>query len=124
MKSLPAPHFIVALCLAGSLAGCAHVPGGSAQSEFAGKEEAPTSIQEILDTGPVTGGRESSDGLVVNGIRLQNSRFDYPVVINSRVLFCVDYFTGRGREHFAKYLSRSDYFIPFIRPILRQHGLP
>ena len=62
MKSLPAPHFIVALCLAGSLAGCAHVPGGSAQSEFAGKEEAPTSIQEILDTGPVTGGRESSDG--------------------------------------------------------------
>src|SRR5690606_21345695 len=34
------------------------------------------------------------------------------------------YFTGKGRKHFVKYLERSEQFIPFIRPLLRQYGLP
>jgi len=60
----------------------------------------------------------------VRGVQLENTQFDYPMTINSRVLQWVDYFTGRGRKHFERYLERSEHFIPFIRPILREHGVP
>jgi hypothetical protein len=60
----------------------------------------------------------------VNGIRLKNTHFDYPITINSSVELWVDYFTGRGRKYFEKYLERSAYFIPYIRPILAQNHLP
>lgn len=62
--------------------------------------------------------------MVVQGVKLENTDFDYPVTINSRVEFWVDYFTGRGRKHFVKYLERSELFVPYIRPILKQNGMP
>ena len=66
----------------------------------------------------------SSGEMTVLGVKLQNTDFDYPVSLNSRVEFWVTYFTGRGRPHFEKYLERSEFFIPYIRPILKQAGLP
>ncbi len=62
--------------------------------------------------------------IIVQGVKLKNTQFDYPVTINAGVEKWVDYFTGRGRKHFEKYLERSELFIPYIRPILKQHGLP
>ena len=62
--------------------------------------------------------------MIVNGVHLKNARFDLPMVINKPVEKWVDYFTGRGRKHFERYLERSEYFIPFIQPILRQNGMP
>lgn len=62
--------------------------------------------------------------LVVRGVRLQSTQFDYPVTLNSRVEFWIDYFLGRGRPHFEKYLERSELFIPYITPILVQNGMP
>jgi hypothetical protein len=62
--------------------------------------------------------------IVIRGVRLQNTSFDYPITINSRVEYWVDYFTGRGRKHFARYLERSELFIPYIVPLLRQNGMP
>lgn len=62
--------------------------------------------------------------LVVRGVKLANTEFDYPVTINSRVEFWIDYFTGKGRPHFERYLERSEYFIPYIAPILKQNGMP
>ncbi len=63
-------------------------------------------------------------GLTINGMKLENVQFDFPITIKSRVLYWVDYFQGRGRKHFVKYLERSEYFIPFIVPILKSHGMP
>lgn len=62
--------------------------------------------------------------VVIGGVRLNNTTFDYPITINSRVEFWVDYFTGRGREAFTKYLARSEFFIPFIHPILEEYKVP
>ncbi|MDR3606866.1 MAG: transglycosylase SLT domain-containing protein [Oligoflexia bacterium] len=67
---------------------------------------------------------ENPTEISVNGVRLKNVHFDFPVTINSSVEYWVDYFTGRGRPFFAKYLDRSEYFIPYIRPILAQNHLP
>jgi membrane-bound lytic murein transglycosylase D len=62
--------------------------------------------------------------ITVLGVKLQNTSFDFPVTLNSRVEFWVDYFTGRGRKNFEKYLERSEFFIPYIQPILRQNAMP
>ncbi len=62
--------------------------------------------------------------IVVRGVKLENTQFDFPVTINSQVEKWVDYFLGRGRPHFERYLERSELFIPFIKPLLKQNGLP
>jgi hypothetical protein len=62
--------------------------------------------------------------IVVRGVKLANTQFDYPITINSQVEKWVDYFLGRGRKHFERYLERSELFIPFIQPLLKQNGLP
>lgn len=62
--------------------------------------------------------------LIVKGIKLKHTQFDYPITINSRVEFWIDYFTGKGRPHFERYLERSEYFIPYIAPLLKQNGMP
>lgn len=53
-----------------------------------------------------------------------NSRYDFPITMNSRVEGWIDYFTGRGRGHFERYLSRSSRYIPVMKHILRNAGLP
>src|SRR5690606_27363397 len=62
--------------------------------------------------------------IIIRGIKLENTQFDYPVTVNTAVEKWIDYFTGRGRKHMVRYLERSEHFIPFIRPLLRQHQLP
>jgi hypothetical protein len=65
-----------------------------------------------------------SDEIIIKGVKLEHTSFDFPITVNSAVEKWIDYFTGRGRKHFVKYLERSEHFIPFIRPLLRQYGLP
>ncbi len=84
----------------------------------AGADQAPEHAQLAANA------VENPTEIRVNGIRLKNTHFDFPITINSSVEYWVDYFTGRGRPFFAKYLERSEYFIPYIRPILAQNHLP
>jgi soluble lytic murein transglycosylase-like protein len=72
----------------------------------------------------VVGRRVDYGDLVVQGKRLKNTTFDIPITINSRVEYWVDYFTGRGRKYFTTYLERAEFFIPYMRPILKQNGMP
>jgi hypothetical protein len=60
----------------------------------------------------------------VGDVVLKNVEFDIPVRVNTLVEQWVDYFTGRGRKHFELYLARSEYFIPYIRPILKNNQMP
>lgn len=81
----------------------------------------PTTTERAI---PINTKMKNYGEMIVQGVKLENTSFDFPVVVNSRVEQWVDYFTGRGRKHFEKYLERSEYFIPYIIPILRQQGLP
>lgn len=47
-----------------------------------------------------------------------------PLVMNDRVQDWIDYFQGAGRSHFELYLRRSGKYIPMMKKILRQQGLP
>lgn len=50
--------------------------------------------------------------------------FDYPVVVNRRVLTWVDHFTGKGREGFNRSLIRSGRFLPLARRVFAEEGVP
>lgn len=51
-------------------------------------------------------------------------RPDIPLVMNDRVQDWLNYFQGRGRPYFERYLARSAKYIPMIRRVLKEHGLP
>lgn len=50
--------------------------------------------------------------------------FDIPVRDHPLVDAYIDYFTGRGREHFTKWLGRLDRYKPLMEPILVANGVP
>lgn len=62
--------------------------------------------------------------ITVRGVKLKNSSFDIPIAVNSKVEHWIDYFTGKGRPHYARYLERSEFFVPYIKPLLKQNGMP
>jgi len=43
---------------------------------------------------------------------------------NKKVEHWLDYFQGRGRKWFYVWMERSGKYIPFMRKVLRDHGLP
>ena len=53
-----------------------------------------------------------------------NSRYDFPILVNSKVEGWIDYFTGRGRGHMERYLERSSRYLPKMKEIFKQSGLP
>ena len=52
------------------------------------------------------------------------TEYEIPVVFNDRVHHFLDYFQGRGRESFSIWLSRSGKYIPMMKVILEQWGMP
>lgn len=49
---------------------------------------------------------------------------DIPLTFNSKVEYFTRYFQSSGRSSFAKWLSRSERYIPMMRRVLRDEGLP
>jgi len=50
--------------------------------------------------------------------------FDIPIVINARVEYFVQYFQTTAKDTFARWLARSERYIPFMRNLLKERGLP
>jgi hypothetical protein len=74
----------------------------------------------ILQSTPLTVQLKAKGPEVV----LENSTFDLPVEMNPSVQKWINYFTGKGRSMFERYLERSEYFIPFLKPILKNAKAP
>ena len=50
--------------------------------------------------------------------------FDIPIVINEKVEHFLHYFQTSLKSRFSNWLARSEKFIPFMRNVLRENGLP
>ena len=50
--------------------------------------------------------------------------FDFPVVENDKVRYFVEYYTGRARNTFRIWLERSARYMPMMREIFAEAGLP
>lgn len=57
-------------------------------------------------------------------LNLRNTYFDIPVVYNDATKKWINYFTGRGRELFARYATRAGRYAPVLSKILNDQGLP
>jgi len=51
-------------------------------------------------------------------------QFDIPIVFNEAVQYFIRYFTTEKRKIFANWLKRSRRYVPMIKEILRDQGLP
>jgi membrane-bound lytic murein transglycosylase D len=51
-------------------------------------------------------------------------QFDIPIVFNDAVQYFVRYFTTEKRKVFSNWLRRSRRYVPMIKEILREQGLP
>jgi len=49
---------------------------------------------------------------------------DIPLTLNSKVNYFLNYFQTKGRSSFAKWISRSERYIPMMKEILRKEGMP
>jgi membrane-bound lytic murein transglycosylase D len=54
----------------------------------------------------------------------EESKRTFPLVHNENVQVWIDYFTGRGRRTMEKWLARSTRYIPIIKKVLKEDGLP
>ena len=50
--------------------------------------------------------------------------FDIPIVINEKVEHFIQYFQTTAKNRFANWLARSEKYIPFMRNVLKEKGLP
>ena len=50
--------------------------------------------------------------------------YDFPVVENDKVRYFIDYYSGRAKETFKVWLERSGRYLPMMREIFAEAGLP
>jgi membrane-bound lytic murein transglycosylase D len=71
---------------------------------------------------------ESNDDLDLKNLPIDQIKkdpdFDIPIVINRKVEQCIHYFQTKIREKFVTWLGRSEKYIPFMKNVLKEHGLP
>ena len=49
---------------------------------------------------------------------------DIPLTLNNKVEYMLNFFQTSGRKSFAKWLSRSERYIPMMKEVLKKEGLP
>lgn len=78
-------------------------------------EQTPEDLGDIKASSEVSAKEKEAD---------QMSLLTFPLVHNEFVQQWVDYFTGRGRETFEKWLTRSTRYIPLMKQVLKEEGVP
>ncbi len=101
-----------------------------AVAEPAAVETGPSPLAEELDAETL------EDNLILSGadqfppenegltLLPDDMVFDFPVVENEKVRYYVDYYTGPARGTFTRWLQRSERYVPFMRKIFEEEGLP
>ena len=123
---------VLSLTVAVFVDGCASTRTGDLLNTNPGSAaKDPKSLDNMLKleggdtvTTSTEGATLSSNELYYRDKKIQNTQFDLPVEMNSAVQKWIDYFTGRGHDLFERYLERSEYFIPFLKPILKNAKAP
>jgi membrane-bound lytic murein transglycosylase D len=108
--------------------------------ELFSSEPAPSQIEisalpSILPVdGPSMGGvelpisDESNDDfnleILPGGQYKKEPDFDIPIVINAKVEQFIQYFQTTAKNNFSNWLARSEKYIPFMKNVLRESGLP
>ena len=107
-------------------------PGGNSsgrRSTGRGRKRRSTVVQEANEEGQEMSlfvrkddGEEEDLASLLTADYLR--QFDIPIVFNDAVQYFVKYFTTEKRKIMANWLKRSRRYVPMIKEILREQGLP
>jgi membrane-bound lytic murein transglycosylase D len=71
---------------------------------------------------------QSTDDMILEILLKDHHReefdFDIPIVINAKVDQFIQIFQTTFRDKFVTWLARSEKYIPFMKNLLKEHGLP
>ncbi len=103
--------------------GCSLPQAGGASPVSPSVAEAPGEDVVVF---PIA--EESNDDFSLeafNGDLPKNGQtFDIPIVINTKVEQFIQYFQTTLKKNFSNWLARSERYIPIMRNVLRENGLP
>ena len=119
---------------------CASLPAQTG-SEKPSSQEIPSSSEKHSASNPTpltenqgnwtlefSTGEESNDDFSLEVIPKEPQKegpdFDIPIVINAKVEHFIQYFQTTARKVFANWLARSERYIPSMKSLLRENGLP
>jgi membrane-bound lytic murein transglycosylase D len=92
---------------------------------FAEKEFPPQEIVVVETPAPLAVAEEEQTPLEIGEAEKgKEITFDIPIVINDQVEELLKYFQYTHHEAFASWLQRSGRYIPMMKVVLKQHGLP
>jgi membrane-bound lytic murein transglycosylase D len=89
-------------------------------------EASPLEIGEGEKNTPLAPGEEEQNASTTVDTEEQKKEvtFDIPIVINDQVEYFIQYFETTHRKPFALWLQRSGRYIPMMKEVLKQNGLP
>ena len=97
-----------------------HAKHNSTYAEILDPDQA--SLEDIIYES--LGHKRGSGVRYTHSLGTQSGKHDIPITYNDAVQKWIDYFTGKGRPHFTRYLSRSGRFIPYMHSVLAKYNLP
>ncbi|AKU89977.1 lytic transglycosylase domain-containing protein [Vulgatibacter incomptus] len=83
-----------------------------------------STLQGFPDIVEVEGFDEAGLGELPFPLASVAGRYDIPMSFNAAVADYIAFFQGPGRKWFAKWLERSNRWVPLFRSILRSHQVP
>ena len=106
----------------------------SLQGKLVAPIEKPSSSASVDKEGPRVAALETSMGgefiydfnleLLLGDWPKREPIFDIPIVVNDQVEHCIVLFQTTIRDKFVTWLARSGKYIPFMRNLLKEQGLP
>jgi membrane-bound lytic murein transglycosylase D len=109
---------------------CTFLVDATAQNDpysYLSMEEVDQEGQRLSTLEPLTDEECSDDSrmeIVLTERRRREPEFDIPIVVNNRVEQFIQHFQTTIRPKFVTWLARSKKYLPFMRNVLREHGLP
>jgi membrane-bound lytic murein transglycosylase D len=88
------------------------------------EEVEPLDAETLADNQLLQGVDQNPPDDPGQSLALQEPVYDFPVVENEKVRYYVDYYTGRARKTFKIWLERSGHYLPMMREIFAEAGLP
>lgn len=73
---------------------------------------------------PYESGMVEADNLNNEIAEIESEYGAVDIVVNQQVNKWMSYYKGRGRKHMNRYLERSTRYLPLMRQVLREEGLP
>jgi membrane-bound lytic murein transglycosylase D len=97
---------------------------GNDQAVLLNEDQSEVDLETLADNLLLAGINQSpptNEGVTVAAA---TPLYDFPVVENDKVRYFIDYYTGPGKHVFTRWLQRSGRFLPMMRQVFADHGLP